>query len=188
MSSLILWDKSQILGVSRAVQAQKKYLVYIFFSNCSAANSKSKKGHNCAKNILRVTSPIGMSSPVSKKTIWMKCQALFCGKNHRYLGSVGQCRPKKNILYIFFSQIARLQILSWKRGITVPKIFWGLPPLLVWVPLSIMNNQSEFQVNIFSNDKDITKCPSFCTTTTQTTPELWQYLIVFFENSRAKNN
>ena len=118
----------------------------------------------------------------------MKCQALFCGKNHRYLGSVGQCRPKKNILYmyIFFSQvIARLQILSRKRGITVPKIFWGLPPLLVWVPLSIMNNQSEFQVNIFSNDRDITKCPSFCTTT-QTMPELWQYLIVFFENSRAK--
>ena len=64
MSSLILWEKSQILGVSRAVQAQKKYLVYIFFSSyCSAANSKSKKGHNCAKNILRVTSPIGMSSP-----------------------------------------------------------------------------------------------------------------------------
>ena len=31
----------------------------------SAANSKSKKGHNCAKNILRVTSPIGMSSPFS---------------------------------------------------------------------------------------------------------------------------
>ena len=30
---------------------------------CSAAVSKSKKGHNCAKNILRVTSPIGMSSP-----------------------------------------------------------------------------------------------------------------------------
>ena len=27
-----------------------------------------------------------------------------------------------------------------KRGITVPKIFWGLPPLLVWVPLFIMNN------------------------------------------------
>ena len=25
----------------------------------SAANSKSKMGHNCAKNILRVTSPIG---------------------------------------------------------------------------------------------------------------------------------
>ena len=27
------------------------------------ADAKSKKGHNCAKNILRVTSPIGMSSP-----------------------------------------------------------------------------------------------------------------------------
>ena len=27
-----------------------------------------------------------------------------------------------------------------KRGITVPKIFWGLPPLLIWVPLFIMNN------------------------------------------------
>ena len=26
-------------------------------------NSKSKKVHNCAKNILRVTYPIGMSSP-----------------------------------------------------------------------------------------------------------------------------
>ena len=26
-------------------------------------NSKSKKGHNCAKNILGVTSFIGMSSP-----------------------------------------------------------------------------------------------------------------------------
>ena len=57
-------------------------------------NSKSKKGHNCAKHILRVTSPIGMS-------------------------------------YSFHNE----QLV-------------------------------EFQVNIFSNDRDITKCPSFCTTTT----------------------
>ena len=28
-----------------------------------------------------------------------------------------------------------------------------------------MKNKSEFQVNIFSNDRDITKCPSFCMTT-----------------------
>ena len=56
-------------------------------------NSKSKKGHNCAKNILRVTSPIGMSSP--------------------------------------------------------------------------FHNEQLVQVNIFSNDRDITKCPSFCTMTTQ---------------------
>ena len=58
-------------------------------------NSKSKKGHNCAKNILRVTSPIGMSSP--------------------------------------------------------------------------FHNEELVLVNIFSNDRDITKCPSFCTTTTTQT-------------------
>ena len=31
----------------------------------------------------------------------------------------------------------------------------GLPPLLVWVPLLIVNNYSEFQVNIFINNRDI---------------------------------
>ena len=30
-----------------------------------------------------------------------------------------------------------------------------LPPLLVRVPLLIVNNYSEFQVNIFSNNRDI---------------------------------
>ena len=30
-----------------------------------------------------------------------------------------------------------------------------LSPLLVWVPLLIVNNYSEFQVNIFSNNRDI---------------------------------
>ena len=51
-------------------------------------NSKSKKGHNCTKNILRVTSPIGMNSP--------------------------------------------------------------------------FHNEQLVQVDFFSNDRDITKCPSFC--------------------------
>ena len=37
----------------------------------------------------------------------------------------------------------------------------GLPPLLVWVPLLIVNKYSEFQVNIFSNNRDIRKCQSF---------------------------
>ena len=32
------------------------------------------------------------------------------------------------------------KFLSRKRDITVQKIFWGLPPLLVWVPLFIINN------------------------------------------------
>ena len=30
-----------------------------------------------------------------------------------------------------------------------------LSTLLVWVPLLIVNNYSEFQVNIFSNNRDI---------------------------------
>ena len=38
----------------------------------------------------------------------------------------------------------------------------GLPPLLVYVSLLIVNNYSEFQVNIFRNNRDITKCQSFC--------------------------
>ena len=57
----------------------------------------------------------------------------------------------------------------------------GLPPLLVWVPLLILNNYSEFQVNIFSNKRDIRKCQSFHTPP----PTPGQYLDVFFENSQA---
>ena len=37
----------------------------------------------------------------------------------------------------------------------------GLPPLLVWVPFLIVNNYSEFKVNIFSNNRDIKKCQKF---------------------------
>ena len=37
----------------------------------------------------------------------------------------------------------------------VQKKIGGLPPLLVWVPLWIVNNFSEFQVNIFSNNREI---------------------------------
>ena len=37
----------------------------------------------------------------------------------------------------------------------VKKKIEGLPPLLVWVPLLILNNYSEFQVNISSNNRDI---------------------------------
>ena len=51
-----------------------------------------------------------------------------------------------------------------KRGITLSKNIGGLPPLLVWVPLLIVNNYSEFQVNIFSNNKDIRKSQSVRTT------------------------
>ena len=43
------------------------------------------------------------------------------------------------------------------------KKYGGLPHLLVQVPLLIVNNYSEFQVNIFSNNRDIRKCQSFRT-------------------------
>ena len=48
-----------------------------------------------------------------------------------------------------------------KKGHNFVKKIGGLPPLLVWVPLLIVNNYSEFQVNIFSNNRDIRKCQSF---------------------------
>ena len=48
-----------------------------------------------------------------------------------------------------------------KKGHNFVKKNGGLPPLLVWVPLLIVNNYSEFQVNIFSNNRDIRKCSSF---------------------------
>ena len=50
-----------------------------------------------------------------------------------------------------------------KKGHNFVKKNGGLPPLLVWVPLLIGNIYSEFQVNIFSNNRDIRKCQSFRT-------------------------
>ena len=73
-----------------------------------------------------------------------------------------------------------------KKGHNFVKKNEGLSLLLVWVPLLIVNNYSEFQVNIFSNNRDIRKCQSF--RTPPPTPRLWQYLKVFFENSHAKNS
>ena len=55
------------------------------------------------------------------------------------------------------------EILGRKRSITLSKN-GGLPPLLVWVPLLIVNKYCEFQVNIFINNRDIIKCQSFCMT------------------------
>ena len=57
-----------------------------------------------------------------------------------------------------------------KKGHNFVKKNGGLPPLLVWVPLLIVNNYSEFQVNIFSNNRDIRKCQSFRKTPPTTTP------------------
>ena len=42
-----------------------------------------------------------------------------------------------------------------KKGHNFVKKIEGLPPLLVWVSLLILNKYSEFQVNIFSNNRDV---------------------------------
>ena len=56
----------------------------------------------------------------------------------------------------------------------------GLPPLLVWVPLLIVSNYSEFQVNICIIT-EILENVSFCMMPTPMTPGLRQYLDIFFE-------
>ena len=56
--------------------------------------------------------------------------------------------------------MSKLENCKWKKGHNFVKKIGGLPPLLVWVPLLIVNNYSELQVNIFSNNRDIRKCQS----------------------------
>ena len=55
-----------------------------------------------------------------------------------------------------------------KKGHNFVKKIGGLPALLVWLPLLIENNYPEFQINIFSNNRDIRKCQSFRTPPTPT--------------------
>ena len=40
-----------------------------------------------------------------------------------------------------------------KKGHNFVKRIGGLPPILVWIPLLIVSNYSEFQVNIFRNSE-----------------------------------
>ena len=54
-----------------------------------------------------------------------------------------------------------------------------LSTLIAWISPWIVNIYSKFQVNIFSYNRDVTKCQSFSMTTTtliRRTPRLWQYL------------
>ena len=44
-----------------------------------------------------------------------------------------------------------------------------LSPFIVWIALRLVNTYSQIQVNIFSNNRDITKYHSFGTTTTTKT-------------------
>ena len=45
------------------------------------------------------------------------------------------------------------------------KMHFELSPLIAWIAFWIVNTNFEFQENIFSTSRDITKCLSFCTTT-----------------------
>ena len=49
----------------------------------------------------------------------------------------------------------RLENSKSKKGHNFVKKIGGLPPLLVRVPLLVVNNYYEIQVNIFSNNRDI---------------------------------
>ena len=134
-------------------------------------NSKSKKGHHCVQKI----------EGLPPQLIW---DTLLIVNNY----SEFQVNIFSNNRDIWKYHCFCMKILSRKRGITLSKKIEGLPPLLVWVPLLIVNNYSEFQINIFSNNRDIWKCQSFCTTPpppTTTPPGLKQYLDAFIENSRA---
>ena len=58
-----------------------------------------------------------------------------------------------------------------------------LSPFIVWVVLWIVKTYYKFKVNIFSNNRNITKCQNFCNNDNAKTITIpW----VFSENNRAK--
>ena len=52
------------------------------------------------------------------------------------------------------------------------KMHFELSPFIAWIALWSLNTYSEFQVNIFCKNRDITKCHSFCTIPIMPTPRL----------------
>ena len=42
------------------------------------------------------------------------------------------------------------------------KMHFELSPLIIWIDLWIVNTYSKFEVNIVNNNRNITKCESFC--------------------------
>ena len=69
------------------------------------------------------------------------------------------------------------------------KMHFELSSVIVWIDFCTVNTYPEFQVNIFSNNRDITKCHSFCTTTTTDNDDAKAIAIprVFSKNGLAKN-
>ena len=61
-----------------------------------------------------------------------------------------------------------------------------LSPLIVWIALLIVNTYSEFQVNIVSNNRNITKCQFLYHKDEDDDAKAIAIPPVFSENSRAK--
>ena len=66
-------------------------------------------------------------------------------------------------------------------------MYFASSPLIAWIALWIVNTYSDFQVNIFSNSRDITKCQKFLHDTDPDDAKAIAIPQVFSENSRAKN-
>ena len=95
-----------------------------------------------------------------KLCFYMLCIVLYasiCDKGHLGIRSQG-------IVKFLF---------SWSiRGKIHAQINLVLSPLFVHIPIFIVNIYFEFQVYMFRNGRDITKCHSFCIKTTTMTPRL----------------
>ena len=98
--------------------------------------------------LIYIHSPLTLFTPNTR--FWVLC------KQSRFNSDAAKCPPETPKTRNGLIQMKRTdRSISQKRGITLSKKIGGLPPLLVWVPLLIVNNYSEFQVNIFSKNRDI---------------------------------
>ena len=96
---------------------------------------------------------------------------------------------------VFYAAFNSISVISWRQftlfmsflGFTSTrlgakkkkKMHFELSLLIIWIALWIVNTYFEFQVIIFSNKRDITKCQSFYTPPMTTIPR------VFSENSQT---
>ena len=100
------------------------------------------------------------------------------------------------LTFNLFKKMFQMALLLLK-GNNYAKLFWN-PCIIVQVMVrtnpdghthihqtKIVMTMSPLPASGLDNNRDIRKCQSFCTMP-PTTPGLWQYLDVFFENSQAK--
>ena len=66
------------------------------------------------------------------------------------------------------------------------KMHFEMLPLIVWTALWVVNTYSEYKVNIFSKNRDITKC-QFLHTNDNADAKVIAIPWVLSENSKAKN-